>query len=231
MDKEAEDHNFLTGGLDFGQQLESIHNSEKNDPMEDHGFNFVLKSSKLSKKKSGIRYTNVDDLVKSPVTPVKLGMKVICTLNKEEGVIRKDHQGKAFLQYYHQGTLKQGSIPQFFKHATGMTFSKSSHWNTIVFHDDETDEQVSLENIKFIVDGPRKVMSAFMYFSNEMRETYKEKMSSRNIVKACGSMWKSMTEEMKRVYKEKEEADKERFSRQKQEWMLQLQKRESNDNQ
>lgn len=198
------------------------------------GYNFVLKSTKSGRKKNRIRFTNVDDLVKSPSTPIEVGMRIQCTLNDVEGVIMQDHQGKAYIQYSHEGVMKNGSITQFYKHITQKAFSKSIHWSQIVFINSRTSEKVSLEDVKFLLEGPRKVMSAFMYFSNEMRELYKNKMTSRNIVKMCGTLWNSMDESKKKTYKEKEEIDRERFFRQKQEWSSLLSDRSlgsmSNDN-
>jgi len=73
----------------------------------------------------------------------------------------------------------------------------------------------SLEDIKYIIKGPKKAVSAFLYFSKEIRETLGK---TADFAKKSGDLWKSLSPEQKQKYKDKEQEDKERFNREKALW-------------
>jgi len=67
----------------------------------------------------------------------------------------------------------------------------------------------SLEDIKFLVKGPRKAVSAFLYFSKEIRASLPK--GDTDFAKKSGDMWKNLSGEQKAKYKKLEEEDKKRF--------------------
>ncbi|CEG75993.1 Putative Structure-specific recognition protein 1 [Rhizopus microsporus] len=66
--------------------------------------------------------------------------------------------------------------------------------------------------------GPKRGLSAYMFFSQDNREVVKKENPSASfgeIGKLLGEKWKKMTEEQKKPYIEKAEADKKRYEEEK----------------
>jgi len=82
--------------------------------------------------------------------------------------------------------------------------------------DKQTNNQHSLEELKYVIKGPRKAVSAFLYFSKEIRETLPK---GADFAKKSGDMWKNLTDDQKHPYKQKEAEDKIRFRREKEHWL------------
>ena len=65
-------------------------------------------------------------------------------------------------------------------------------------------------------NAPKKNMSAFMFYSNSMREKVKEDnpgIAFTDVAKKIGEMWKELTAEDKAPFEAQAEADKERYSK------------------
>jgi len=109
-----------------------------------------------------------------------------------------------------------GTIAQYYKAATGESLqAKGDSWTKIYFTDHTTNRTRSLEDLKYIIKGPKKAVSAFLYYSKEIRGTLPK---SSDFAKKSGDMWKQLSEEEKQKYRDKETEDKERFNREKGEW-------------
>ncbi|KAL2222860.1 nucleosome binding protein [Thermoascus aurantiacus ATCC 26904] len=63
-------------------------------------------------------------------------------------------------------------------------------------------------------NAPKRGLSAYMFFANEMRETVREEnpgISFGQVGKILGERWKALTDEQRRPYEEKALADKKRY--------------------
>jgi len=60
--------------------------------------------------------------------------------------------------------------------------------------------------------GPKKVVSAFLHYSKEVRETIR---STSDFAKKSGESWKTLPEDKKQKYRIKEQKDKERSLKEK----------------
>src|SRR4051812_23741587 len=56
----------------------------------------------------------------------------------------------------------------------------------------------TLEDIKYLVKGPKKAVSAFLYFCNEQRQNSQEFVPS-DFSRQVGEMWKNLPEDQKTV--------------------------------
>jgi len=112
------------------------------------------------------------------------------------------------------------TIAQYYKAATGEPLqAKGDSWAKIFFTDKTANVTRSLEDIKYLLKGPKKAVSAFLYFSKEIRETLPK---TADFAKKSGDMWKRLSDEQKQKYKQKETIDKERFGREKALWSVLL---------
>jgi len=93
--------------------------------------------------------------------------------------------------------------------------AKGDSWTKIFFTDRITNVPRSLEELKYIIKGPKKAVSAFLYYSKEIRGTLPK---SADFAKKSGHMWKHLPEDQKQKYRDKETEDKERFNREKAHW-------------
>ncbi|KAH9886852.1 HMG box protein [Xylariomycetidae sp. FL2044] len=70
-------------------------------------------------------------------------------------------------------------------------------------------------------DGPKRGLSAYMFFANEQRENVREEnpgISFGQIGKILGERWKALTDKQKAPYESKAAADKQRFQDEKAAW-------------
>jgi len=74
-----------------------------------------------------------------------------------------------------------------------------------------------LEELKYIIKGPKKAVSAFLYFSKEIRGTLPK---SADFAKRSGDMWKLLGDDQRQKYRIREIEDKDRFNREKTHWSL-----------
>jgi hypothetical protein len=68
-------------------------------------------------------------------------------------------------------------------------------WGNIFFTDAQTNTARSLADIKYLVEGPKKAVSAFLYFSKEIRDS----LPRQDFARKSGELWKSLSEEQKAV--------------------------------
>jgi len=139
-----------------------------------------------------------------------------------------DRNGKATIEYEtEEGKKKYGTIAKFYKDVTDQNLQeKGVSWSNICFVDSAASNMgppfdpkyvKTLEDIKYIIKGPKKAISAFLYFCNEQRATV-EFASSSDFSRQVGDMWKSLTDDMKQKYRQMEQQDKTRFMKEKQAW-------------
>jgi hypothetical protein len=69
----------------------------------------------------------------------------------------------------------------------------------IFFTDPQTGQARSLETLKYIYKGPKKAISAFLFFSKEIRDTIGKDLSNDEFAKRSGEAWKNLPDEQKRV--------------------------------
>lgn len=79
--------------------------------------------------------------------------------------------------------------------STFADYSKGESWGNIFFTDAQTNTARSLADIKYLVDGPKKAVSAFLYFSKEIRDS----LPRQDFARKSGDLWKSLSEEQKQV--------------------------------
>jgi len=172
------------------------------------------KTPLASKKR--IRFKDLDVLVNDALLPVDIGSVVTCDGTPVRGTVVLNKQKKPVIEFTLKGKKRPATIAQFYKAVTGEPLqAKGDSWSKIYFSDMQTNQLHSLEELKYIVKGPRKAVSAFLYFSKEIRETLPK---GADFAKKSGDMWKGLTEEQKLPYKQKEAEDKIRFRREKEHW-------------
>jgi hypothetical protein len=69
----------------------------------------------------------------------------------------------------------------------------------IFFTDPQTGQARSLETLKYIYKGPKKAISAFLFFSKEIRDKIGKDLSNDEFAKRSGEAWKNLPDEQKRV--------------------------------
>lgn len=72
-------------------------------------------------------------------------------------------------------------------------------WSNLIFKDNTTGRSYSLEGLKYIVNGPKKAVSAFLYFSNEARIKHKE-LKPDAFARLAGELWKKLSYDEKQVF-------------------------------
>eukprot|EP01129_Flabellula_baltica_P005897 TRINITY_DN2165_c0_g1_i2.p1 TRINITY_DN2165_c0_g1~~TRINITY_DN2165_c0_g1_i2.p1 ORF type:complete len:466 (-),score=98.13 TRINITY_DN2165_c0_g1_i2:38-1435(-) len=176
------------------------------------------KAKKELVKNRKIRYKDLRSLVLDDLIPVDIGSKVRCAGSKVTGVVVKNKQKKPVIRYtLPNGKKKMGTISQYFKDATNTPLqAKGDSWSNIFFTHKPTGITRSLQGINYLMKGPKKVVSAFLYFAKEIRETLPP--SGSDFAKKSGEIWRSLTPEQKQKYKFQESVDKVRFSKEKTEW-------------
>ncbi|KAL1853446.1 Non-histone chromosomal protein 6 [Paecilomyces lecythidis] len=63
-------------------------------------------------------------------------------------------------------------------------------------------------------NAPKRGLSAYMFFANEQRESVREQnpgISFGQVGKVLGERWKALSDEERRPYEEKAQADKKRY--------------------
>jgi len=174
------------------------------------------KRPKTPASKKRIRFKDLDVLVNDQLIPVDIGSIVSCTGSSARGYVVQNKQKKPVIEYTLRGKKQTGTVAQFYKGVTGDPLqAKGDSWTKIFFTEKNTNVTRSLEDIKYIIKGPKKAVSAFLYFSKEIRETLGK---TADFAKKSGDLWKGLTEEQKGKYKSKELEDKERFNREKTLW-------------
>lgn len=74
-----------------------------------------------------------------------------------------------------------------------------SSWANIFFTDPTTGQARSLEDLKYLFKGPKKAISAFLFFSKEVRDTIGKDLNNEEFAKRSGEEWKILTEDQKKV--------------------------------
>jgi len=96
------------------------------------------------------------------------------------------------------GEKRTGTIPRYYAAATGKRLqAKGPSWSQVFFVHPETKKTRSLQQIKFYVRGPKRAVSAFLYFSKEIRESMGDQQ--KNFARKSGEMWKSLSKEEQAV--------------------------------
>jgi len=70
------------------------------------------------------------------------------------------------------------------------------------------ENKTTVQDIKYMIKGPRRAISAFLYFCNEQRTNLQD----------VGELWKKLPDEEKQKYKMMAAQDKMRFAREKANW-------------
>jgi len=154
-----------------------------------------------------------------------VGYSVTCSGSTlPAAVVALNKQKKAVIEWPVDNNKKKGgTIAQFYKAATNLPLqAKGTSWSNIYFTNPQNGDTRSLEDIKYLVKGPKKAVSAFLYFSKEVRETCKD-LKSEDFAKRSGEMWKALPEEQRKKYRDLEAMDKERFQKQKAQWLMMTQ--------
>eukprot|EP01126_Amoeba_proteus_P055401 TRINITY_DN6870_c0_g3_i8.p1 TRINITY_DN6870_c0_g3~~TRINITY_DN6870_c0_g3_i8.p1 ORF type:complete len:285 (+),score=59.32 TRINITY_DN6870_c0_g3_i8:568-1422(+) len=172
------------------------------------------KKMKLGKKK--IKFKDLEVLVSDPLIPVFVGTIVHCTGSNLKAEIVLNKHKKPMLKALSDAKEQLFTVPQFYTHATGHRLqAKGDSWSQVFFMDSNGGPSRSLSDLKWLIEGPKKAVSAFLYFSKEIRDT----LPKNDFARKSGDLWKSLTEEKKQKYKMLEDADKIRFQREKAEWI------------
>jgi arsenate reductase-like glutaredoxin family protein len=165
-----------------------------------------------------MRFKDLDVLVNDPLLPVDIGTGVYCYGSPIRGTVVLNKHKKPVIEYPLRGKKQSATIAQYYKAATGEPLqAKGDSWTKIFFTDHTTNCSRSLEELKYIIKGPKKAVSAFLYFSKEIRGTLAK---SPDFAKKSGDMWKQLSDEEKQKYRDKETEDKERFTREKTQWTI-----------
>jgi len=184
---------------------------------------------KMKRLKTKIKYKDIDALVNSERMPVNVGMSVYCgSIAPNSGCngvgTIVQHKDKAVVQYSVNEETRYGSIAKFYKDVTGEALQEKGHsWGNFFFKNNTNGQTYSLEGLKYLCVGPKKSVSAFLYFSNEARIKYKE-LKPDAFARLAGELWKKLTHEEKQPYRVLEEQDKERFNRERLEWESMVEK-------
>ena len=67
-------------------------------------------------------------------------------------------------------------------------------------------------------DAPKRALSAFFFYNQERRETLKKEkpeLNNKDIIKTMSTEWNALSDEKKKPYMEKAEADKKRYEAEK----------------
>ena len=67
-------------------------------------------------------------------------------------------------------------------------------------------------------DAPKRAISAFFFYNQERRETLKKEkpeLDNKEIIKTMSAEWNALSDEKKKPYVEKAEADKKRYEAEK----------------
>jgi len=176
------------------------------------------KRAKTPPQKKRIRFKDLDVLVNDQLIPVDIGSTVTCHGSNLRGTVALNKQKKPVIEFSIKGKKHSSTIAQFYKAATGDPLqAKGDSWTKIYFSDKHTSVPRSLEELKYIIKGPKKAVSAFLYFSKEIRGTLPK---SADFAKRSGDMWKDLTEDKRQKYRIREIEDKDRFNREKTHWSL-----------
>eukprot|EP01125_Pyxidicula_operculata_P013711 TRINITY_DN4553_c0_g1_i3.p1 TRINITY_DN4553_c0_g1~~TRINITY_DN4553_c0_g1_i3.p1 ORF type:complete len:310 (-),score=47.70 TRINITY_DN4553_c0_g1_i3:43-972(-) len=180
---------------------------------------FPNKKPKLNQiNKKRIRFKDLDVLVNDSLIPVEIGSTVMCEGSNTRGTVVLNKQKKPTIEYLIRGKKCTGTIAQYFKAATGEPLqAKGESWTKIFFTDPTTNSTRSLADLKYLIKGPKKAVSAFLWYSKEIRD---ELPKTADFAKRSGDMWKNLPEDRKQKYKIKEMEDKERFNREKMVWTM-----------
>jgi len=142
-----------------------------------------------------IRYKDLESLVSDSQIPVDFGSTVMCSESNIIGQVTKNKQKKPVIKFTIKGKEKMGTISQFYKQVTGKPLqAKGDSWSNIFFTDVTTGITRSLLDIKYLMKGPKKVVSAFLHYSKEVRETIR---STSDFAKKSGESWKTLPEDKK----------------------------------
>jgi len=177
-------------------------------------------------KKRMIRFKDLDFLTQEEFIPIDIGTTAQCLGSSVRGTVVLNKQRKPVIEFAPKGGKKRtGTIAQFYKGTTNQPLqAKGDSWSKIFFFDPTYQGPLiqatqappgtplkcfSLEDIKFLVKGPRKAVSAFLYFSKEIRSSLPK--GDTEFAKKSGDMWKNLSNEQKGKYKKLEEEDKKRF--------------------
>jgi len=175
------------------------------------------KRSKTPPPRKRIRFKDLDVLVNDQLIPVDIGSVVTCQGSSLRGTVVLNKQKKPVIEFC-KGKKHSATIAQFYKAATGEPLqAKGDSWTKIFFSDNNTHIPRSLEELKYIVKGPKKAVSAFLYFSKEIRGTLPK---SADFAKRSGDMWKALGEDQRQKYRIREIEDKDRYNREKAHWNL-----------
>jgi hypothetical protein len=172
-----------------------------------------------SKNNTKIKFKDLRSLVMNDMIPVDIGSPVRCSGSTVYGVVVRNKQKKPVIRYMLKTTNKKktGTISQFYKDATAKPLqAKGDSWSNIFFTHLPTGITLSLQGIHYLIKGPKKVVSAFLYFAKEIREQVDA--PSTEFAKKSGELWRALSNEEKKKYKMKELIDKERFTKEKDEW-------------
>jgi len=126
----------------------------------------------LQSQKKKIKFKYLDVLVNDPMIPVEVGTIVTCQNSSVRGTVILNKQKKPVVAFLIKGKKHTGTIAQFYRAATGEPLqAKGDSWTKIFFVDSQSNFPRSLDDLKYLVKGPKKAVSAFLYFSKEIRET------------------------------------------------------------
>eukprot|EP00028_Trichosphaerium_sp_Am-I-7-wt_P009840 CAMPEP_0168531122 /NCGR_PEP_ID=MMETSP0405-20121227/15199_1 /TAXON_ID=498012 /ORGANISM="Trichosphaerium sp, Strain Am-I-7 wt" /LENGTH=304 /DNA_ID=CAMNT_0008555743 /DNA_START=591 /DNA_END=1505 /DNA_ORIENTATION=+ len=186
------------------------------------------KKPRLTPRKNRIKFKDIDQLVAEPAIPVDEQFSVHCTnSNLAPGKIIYNKQKKAVVEWMDQeGKKKTGTLPQFYRASTSQPLhAKGDSWKHLFFTNPHTGETRSLYDVKYYVEGPKKAVSAFLFFSKEIRESVGksgigQELKSEDFAKKSGEMWKQLPEEQKKKYRQLEKQDKNRFKDEKEKWLI-----------
>ena len=67
-------------------------------------------------------------------------------------------------------------------------------------------------------DAPKRALSAFFFYNQERRETLKKEkpdLNNKDIIRTMSTEWNALSDEKKKPYMEKAEADKKRYEAEK----------------
>jgi len=186
--------------------------------MEDQYIDNLNPSKKLRTsfnrlQKPKVKYKDLEALVLNPSIPVDIGTIVQCSDSTVVGTVDENKHKKPIIKYMIDGNKLSGTISQFYKNTTGKPLQeKGESWSNIFFTQGHSGISRSLEDIKYLDKGPKKVISAYLFFAKEVRDTVPK---TEDFAKNIGELWRNLPENEKQKYKSLEKLDKIRYSKEK----------------
>lgn len=163
----------------------------------------------------------LDFLCEEPRVPITTGSVVTALDAEQKGFIeyriKDEGEGEWVVSWEAKDGTHYGNLGAFFKSVTGRKgFSfKHGNWDEIFFQRTPKDEKFTLNEIKFLLEGPKKLTPPYFFFSMEQKRLFPSKPT-----KVLSEEWKLLSDEARKVYQDLELADRKRYEEHKVLWQV-----------